>query len=251
MKKYQNLIGQQFGAWIVINQGSLKLYKSHGKTYYHRSWLCECHCGFCNNIQREVIEQNLLSNTSKSCGRKAKVLNGKANKKQNKFEEYKDYYKIYCGEIYAIIDKSDFNKVIQFKWNLHTDSTNTYFRAYKGYRNDNTKEYIFLHNLILDNYKKDFVVDHINGNTLDNRKKNLRKCQQRKNEINKKIPKNNISGFKGVHYSKLENKWKSYITYNNKRYFLGTFNNKEDAIKIRKKAENKFFGEYNRGGINE
>ena len=62
--------------------------------------------------------------------------------------------------------------------------------------------------------------------------------------MNIKTRKNNTSGTKGVYYHKKNNKWIAYITYKYKTINLGSFQNKEDAIKARKEAEEKHQGEY-------
>lgn len=234
------LLGKRFGDWIVIGEGNKP------RTVY-----CECSCGFCNKEKRDVIKYNLIHGLSKGCGLKSKTLNGLKNRKQNKYIETDNCYEIQISDKKVLIDKEDYDKVCKYKWNLHSDSTNIYVRAYKRYKENGVKEYIFLHNLVMDNKEKLLVVDHIDGNTLNNKKSNLRLCTQKNNEINKKIQKNNKSGHKGVWYSSLERKWKAYITYNNKRIHLGTFINKNEAIKVREEAENKYFKNFNRGGLNE
>lgn len=72
-----------------------------------------------------------------------------------------------------------------------------------------------------------YVVDHKNGNKLDNRRRNLRLCRHWQNMSNSKTPKTNTSGFKGV--SKHRNKWAANIKVNNKPFYLGVFNEKEEA----------------------
>lgn len=54
-----------------------------------------------------------------------------------------------------------------------------------------------------------------------------------------KLNKNNTSGVKGVHQSKRNGKWIAQMTFKKKHYNLGTYENKEDAIKARKDAEEK------------
>ncbi len=66
-----------------------------------------------------------------------------------------------------------------------------------------------------------FVVDHINRDTLDNRRKNLRVCTYSQNSCNSITPSNNTSGIKGV--SKRRNKWVVYIGINNKTMYGGAF----------------------------
>jgi hypothetical protein len=102
-----------------------------------------------------------------------------------------------------------------------------------------------MHEIIMDSKN----IDHKDGNTYDNRKENLRVCTEQENAMNKRTPKNNTSGVKGVHYAKKEEKWKAYITFKGKRIHLGTYTNIEDAINKRLKAEGKYFGEFNRGKI--
>ena len=105
---------------------------------------------------------------------------------------------------------------------------------------------IRIHRFILDCNKND-VVDHINGNTLDNRKQNLRICSQQQNTMNNSnIRSNNTSGYKGVTWDKSKNKWTAQITVNYKNIHLGRYDKIEDAIKERQKAEIKYFGEYRR-----
>ena len=92
----------------------------------------------------------------------------------------------------------------------------------------------------------DMVVDHKHGsNTLnDNRKSNLRVATFEENSYNTTLRSNNTSGVTGVNWEKRRNKWQAYITVNKKRIYLGLFDNIEDAIRVRKEAESKFFGEY-------
>lgn len=66
-------------------------------------------------------------------------------------------------------------------------------------------------------------IDHINGDPSDNRIENLRLSNQSQNGGNSKMPKNNTSGFKGVSWCKLRDKWKSYIKVSRKYIHLGYF----------------------------
>ena len=102
-----------------------------------------------------------------------------------------------------------------------------------------------MHRLIMGKFEDDgLVIDHINHNTLDNRKHNLRICTESDNSKNKSLPSNNTSGVVGVSFNKKYNKYETYITINYKRKSLGLYDSIEDAIKTRKDAEEKYFGEY-------
>ena len=131
----------------------------------------------------------------------------------------------------AIIDLDDVDKVRGYKWSLRKTG---YVISGGG---------MFLHRLIM-NPPDNMVIDHINHNPLDNRKENLRICTQQQNSMNKSKCINNTSGITGVYFDKRRNKWMTYITYNNRRIFLGYFNTKGDAIETRRAAEIKYFGDY-------
>lgn len=67
------------------------------------------------------------------------------------------------------------------------------------------------------------TIDHINGNTLDNRKQNLRFCTQSENSYNSKSRSRSSSKYKGVTFDKSRRKWLVYITVNKKRFYIGAF----------------------------
>lgn len=87
-------------------------------------------------------------------------------------------------------------------------------------------------------------IDHINHNTLDNRKNNLRIVTNSQNIINSKKSSNFINEDVGVEFDKRSGNWSARIEYKSNRIYLGTFNNKKDAIKSRRKAEIKYFNKY-------
>lgn len=72
------------------------------------------------------------------------------------------------------------------------------------------------------------TTDHINRDRLDNRRANLRKCDQAQNSRNTVLAKNNTSGFKGVQKTP-EGRWKARITVNRKEIRLGHYNTREEA----------------------
>mgnify|MGYP001558434787 CR=1 FL=1 len=87
-------------------------------------------------------------------------------------------------------------------------------------------------------------VDHINHDTLDNRKENLRICTDQQNQGNEVISVNNTSGFKGVSWRKDRQKWRAYIAIDQKQISLGHFKNKKSAALAYNDAANKFFKEF-------
>lgn len=102
---------------------------------------------------------------------------------------------------------------------------------------------ILLHRFIMKLSNKDTrVVDHINHNTLDNRKSNLRIVTYSQNNMNQKRN-------RGVSWDKRDKTWHSYININNKRINIGYFKNYDDAVKAREDAEIKYFKEYRYKGV--
>lgn len=92
------------------------------------------------------------------------------------------------------------------------------------------------------------VIDHINGNRLDNRKKNLRFVTMQQNCFNsaKKRAGRTSSRYKGVHHRKERNKWVAYISIKRKKTFLGSFNTEIEAARAYNEAAKREYGEYAR-----
>lgn len=93
-------------------------------------------------------------------------------------------------------------------------------------------------------YDKKLQVDHINHNTFDNRKSNLRIVTVSQNNMNKGLRRDNTTGYTGVVWSNVSGKYLANIKINQKRIHLGTFSKIEDAVRARREAEEKYFGEY-------
>lgn len=94
------------------------------------------------------------------------------------------------------------------------------------------------------NAKPGDIVDHINNNRLDNRLINLRVVTLKENAYNKKKQENTSSKYIGVYYSVNRKKWYSHISVNGKLIHLGSYENENDAAKVRDEATNKYFGIY-------
>ena len=94
---------------------------------------------------------------------------------------------------------------------------------------------------------KDKVIDHINHNTLDNRKENLRVIADSNNSKNRKTKNsNNKSGYRNVSWSKSENAWKVQISINGKNTYLKSFpyEQLEEAGRYAEEMRQKYYGEY-------
>ncbi len=112
----------------------------------------------------------------------------------------------------------------------------------------NVSTTITLHKLVantfLDNPNDKDCIDHIDNDKLNNNITNLRYATKSENQYNRKINKNNTSGFKGVSYHSKTQKWDANIKIDGITVHLGRFTNKEDAIEARILKANQVFGVY-------
>lgn len=90
------------------------------------------------------------------------------------------------------------------------------------------------------------LIDHKNGNSLDNSIDNLREATFAQNSQNSKKPATNTSGYKGVYFSHHANKWRAQISVNGRTKNLGYFYTKEEAYAVYCAAANKYYGEFAR-----
>ena len=144
--------------------------------------------------------------------------------------------------LFALVDDGDFEYLSQWKW-LARKEKNTYY-AQRGVRKNGKLTVVHMHRLIL-RAEDGFDVDHRNGNGLDNQKFNLRKATRSQNKMNlQNLNSNNTSGVTGVSWFKITQKWRAQITLNKKAKTIGYFDDKADAIKARRDAEKKYFGDF-------
>jgi hypothetical protein len=90
------------------------------------------------------------------------------------------------------------------------------------------------------------VIDHVDGDRLNNAIKNLRSGTQQENTFNTEKRTNNTSGYKGVSWSKSSEKWHSQIKYNGKSIHLGFFNCPKEASMVYETKSRELFGEFYR-----
>ena len=143
---------------------------------------------------------------------------------------------------WAIIDEADYKKISDRRWCAHRNGNNWYAES----RTKSKDKAVLMHRVVL-NMSDSKEVDHINGNGLDNRSRNLRACSHSCNIYNIK-KRRGASKFKGVGRCKRTNKWTSRISKDGKYYWLGLFCSEVDAANAYNLAAKRLFGEF--AGVN-
>ena len=152
--------------------------------------------------------------------------------------------------LWTIIDLEDLEKVINFPytWYAKLSPNNNCYYAFAsehlGVRENGTqkKRIVALHQFILNTYK---IVDHIEHNTLDNRKSKLRIVETNENLKNRKgRNRNNKSGYRNVSWD--GSKWIVQLQVNGKNTCLGRFpkNQLEEAGRFAEEMREKYYGKF-------
>ena len=143
----------------------------------------------------------------------------------------------------VLISACDAIRILSKKWHIINGQKNVYFS--QTYRENSKVKQLKLHRYIVD-CPYDMDVDHINCNTLDCRRENLRICTRAENNRNRVKSQKNTSGFKGVRWRKKEKKWVAEISHNNKKIHLGYFDTPERAHEAYTIASEKYHKEFGR-----
>jgi hypothetical protein len=146
---------------------------------------------------------------------------------------------------YTIVDPQDFYRFNIFNWCLRETETNTYaIRQISCPKNK--ARIVSLHREIMNN-PDGLLVDHANGDGLDNRRTNLRLATHSQNQFNKRKTKSKTSSrFIGVYFEKRKNRWMARIHYHGKRIWLGSFKSESDAALAYDKAALEYHKEFAR-----
>ena len=141
-------------------------------------------------------------------------------------------------EKFAQVDDADYAHLKEYNWHLATGT-----RGITGAGRRKDGKTIYMHRQLL-NVPQGFEVDHIDGDPLNNQRENLRICTHAENLRNRKVNKNNTSGYKGVRNN--HEKWQGYLMFNGKFINLGNFSDKQKAARAYNEAAKVYFGQFAR-----
>lgn len=230
-----SLIGKTFARLTVVDIDEIKTTQKKRCHY-----ICKCECG--NMVS--VASSQLLNGHTKSCGCLQRESVNKLNKNKKKYNEY-DLTSQLFGICYAsntkeeiLFDKEDYELIKNYCWRV--DAYGYVVTSAKNELSGKYNKIIKMHQL-LSPCLNGYVIDHKNGNKLDNQRNNLRMCRQSDNVKNHVVHKTSTTGVSGVTWNKKNQNWRVRI---GKDISVGSFANFDNATNARKNAEEKYFGEY-------
>lgn len=205
----------------------------HAKLY----WICEC--SECGSVA-SYCGDNLRSGNTTTCWNCRSIKISNAVKKENNITVCDDRVEVEAANTHNIFtfDLSDIDILSKHCW--HETGYGYLASRIRGYG------IVFAHRLLmlgLDKIKEDVVIDHINGDRKDCRRKNMRICTVTENNMNRRRVRSR-SGVIGVYSIDGSDKWRASICVNHKQISLGIFDSFEEAKKARVEAELKYFGEF-------
>lgn len=146
---------------------------------------------------------------------------------------------------YAIVDEEDYAEISKHKWYLSRGGTGRTYAA-RTYRENGNRETVKMHNQIM-KPPPGLYVDHKSGDSLDNRRANLRICTHAENQHNQRTwTKKKSSEFKGVYWNRQLKRWIARINLNGNRKHLGCFHSEDAAAQAYDLAATTLFGEFAR-----
>jgi hypothetical protein len=141
----------------------------------------------------------------------------------------------------TVVDDDDFELLFKTKWHA-VQSPNGYAAARSESAFPSGHITVLMHRQIM-RPENNQVVDHIDHNTLNNQKSNLRICSQQQNCFNRR-KQYGVSKYKGVHWSKQYNLWEARIWYSGKSTYLGRFKSEIEAAEAYNKAAKEIHGNF-------
>ena len=149
----------------------------------------------------------------------------------------------------ALVDDEDYERVSAHKWHVNIRRRadgSQYVRAQRHIcRADGVNTLQYMHRFVLE-ASAGIEVDHIDGDSMNNCRNNLRPCSKAQNMCNQRPQGCGTSRLKGVYWHKRAGKWLAQIVCNNKNEYLGLFTSEEEAGAAYNNAAVRLFGNFAR-----
>jgi hypothetical protein len=142
----------------------------------------------------------------------------------------------------ARVDDADFEELSKFRW-VALAVRNVVYAVRRFKRDDGKWGTEYMHRRVTD-APSGVLVDHIDGDGLNNTRSNLRLATNAQNQANSRSRTNGPSGFRGVHWNKQVGKWHSNITVAGRTTTVGWFTCPVEAAKARDASALELHGEF-------
>lgn len=141
--------------------------------------------------------------------------------------------------MYALVDQIDLRRALQCRWGASWDGSRSYYAVGRRVHQAGIR----MHRLIA-RAPNGVLIDHEDGDTLNNRRANLRFASKVQNAANSRVNVRNRSGFRGVSWHRGAGKWQASIQFQTKSMGLGVFTSAESAAHAYDEAARQMFGEF-------
>ena len=219
---------------ITVIKRAEDIIKKDGK--YETAWWCQCNCG---SEPFVALGYNIKNGNTNSCGCYKLDRDFEVNRKTNNYNYSREYgigYTINTNREFYF-DWDDFDLIKDYCWYEQINKRGYHSLEARDWKND--KKIIRMHYLF---GCKGW--DHKDRNALNNRRENLRPATKNENARNLSLSKRNTSGVIGVSYYKQGDKWRAYIECDGEFISIGYYFDKDEAIKARLRAEQKYFKDF-------
>lgn len=151
----------------------------------------------------------------------------------------------YAGKYFVKVDDEDYDYLSKYKWHIKANGSKTYAIgpvSLSRITGESSMHRILMKHLL----SGKLMVDHIDGDGLNNQKTNLRIATRSQNMANRNSTPNSSSKYLGVSWdnSRVKKKWRAQITFNGERTYIGNYATEEEAALAYNEVAKKYHGNF-------